>query len=120
MWSRRRLSHAQRKVALLRLPDWTVTGGLAGVGGERVVGGVAGAVVADLGEQAGGGHDALAVAEEGEEDRAVGVGSDGAGDLAGELADLLHDWSQRSDESDNGVATGVCARVRRRALWERL
>ena len=44
-------------------------GGLAGVGGERVVGRVAGAVVADLGEQAGGGHDALAVAEEGKEDR---------------------------------------------------
>ena len=39
-------------------------GGLAGVGGEAVGGGVAGAVVADLGEQAGGADDALGVAEQ--------------------------------------------------------
>ena len=82
-------------------------GGLAGVGGERVVGRVAGAVVADLGEQPGGGHDALGVAEEGEEDRAVGVGSGGAGDLAGELADLLDDRPQRGDEADHGGASCV-------------
>src|SRR4051794_41789787 len=48
-------------------------GGLAGVGGEGVAVRVAGAVVADLGEQAGGAHDALGVAEEAEEDRPVGV-----------------------------------------------
>ena len=61
-------------------------GCLSGIGGgERVVSRVAGAVVADLGEQPGGSHDALAVAEEGEEDRSVGMGSGGAGDLSGEL-----------------------------------
>ena len=75
MWLRRRLSQAQRNVALLRLPDWIVTGALAAVGGERVVGRVSGAVVADLGEQAGGGDDALGVAEERKEDFSVGVGS---------------------------------------------
>jgi len=48
-------------------------GSLARIGGERVVGRVAGAVVADLGEQAGGGDDALAVAKEGEEDRSVEI-----------------------------------------------
>jgi len=83
--------------------DW----GLAGVGGERVVGGVAGAVVADLGEQPGGGYDALGVAEEREEDRPVGVRFGGAGDLACELADLLNDGTQSSDEADHGGATCV-------------
>src|SRR5215218_3887062 len=77
--------------------------GLAGVGGEAVGCGIAGAVVADLGEQAGGGEDALGVAEEAEEDRSVGVGADGAGDLAGEQADLGDDRDQRGDESGDGV-----------------
>ena len=43
-------------------------GGLAGVGGERVAGGVACAVVADLGDQLGGGDDRLGVAEQRQED----------------------------------------------------
>jgi hypothetical protein len=58
-------------------------GSHAGVGRERVGGAVAVAVVADLGEQAGGADDALGVAEQAEEDRAVAMGADGAGDLAG-------------------------------------
>ncbi len=62
--------------------DW----GLAGVGGERVVGGVAPAVIADLGDQPGGGDSALLVAE----DRSVGVDPGSAGDLSGELAALLN------------------------------
>jgi hypothetical protein len=69
-------------------------GCLTGVSGEGIGGGVSGAVVADLGEQAGCGDDALGVAEEREEDLPVGVLADGAGDLAGELADLLNDWCE--------------------------
>ncbi len=76
-------------------------GCLSGVGGERLGAGVAGAVIADLGEQAGCGDDALAVAEEGQEDRSVWVGSEGASDLTGELADLLNDGSQRGDDGES-------------------
>jgi tight adherence protein C len=83
-------------------------GALAGVGGERVVCGVAGAVVADLGEQPSGGDGALWVAEEGEEDLPVWMGSDLAGDLACELADLFDDGLERGDESQHGAATSVC------------
>src|SRR3954453_9293249 len=54
-------------------------GCLAGDRFERGACGVTGAVVADLGEQLGGGDDGLGVAEEGEEDLAVLVGADGAG-----------------------------------------
>jgi len=54
-------------------------GGLAGVAGERVAVRVAGAAVADLGQQLrGGDHGAF---EQREEDRAVGVLADRAGDL---------------------------------------
>src|ERR1700758_593845 len=49
--------------------DW----GLAGVAGERVAGGVARAGVADLGEQGRGAHDGVGVAEQREEDPAVGM-----------------------------------------------
>ncbi len=79
----------------------------AGVGGEAVAGGVAGAVVADLGEQAGGADRARGVFEEREESRSVGVCADGAGDLAGELADLLDDWAQRCDDAEDGGASCV-------------
>src|SRR5439155_14917272 len=66
-------------------------GGLAAVCGERVAVGVAGAVVADLAEQAGGSDDALGVAEDRQEDRPVGVGANHAADLAGQFADLADD-----------------------------
>ena len=89
-------------------------GGLSGVGGEAVGGGVAGAVVADFGEQAGGGHDAFGVFEERQEDRSVGVRSDGAGDLAGELADLRDDRYQRGDESCDGAAVRFALQVAER------
>jgi hypothetical protein len=52
------------------------------VAGERVVAGVAGALVADLGEQDRGGHGALWVAERGQEDLAVGMRANSGGDLA--------------------------------------
>src|SRR5215217_3910467 len=83
-------------------------GGLAGVGGEAVGGRVAGAVVADLGQQAGGGDDALGIAEGAQEDWSVGVRADGAGDLAGEQADLLDDRAQGDDKSGDGGATCLC------------
>src|ERR1700761_2020566 len=50
-------------------------GGHAGVGGERVRGGVALAAVADLGQQRRGGDHALGVFEQREEDLPVGVGA---------------------------------------------
>jgi hypothetical protein len=81
--------------------------GLSGISGERVVGGVAVAVIADLGDQPGGCEDALAVTEEGEEDRPVRVRADSTGDLAGELADLLDDRAQRGSECDHGGASCV-------------
>jgi hypothetical protein len=77
---------------------------LSGVGGEHLGAGVAGTVIADLGEQAGCGDDALAVAEEGQEGRPVWVGSEGASDLTGELAYLLNDGSQRGDDAEYGSA----------------
>src|SRR5215210_1522611 len=82
-------------------------GGLAGVGGEAVSAWVAGAVVADLGQQTGRGDDALGIAEEAQEDRSVGVRVDGAGDLAREQADLFDDRAQGGDESGDGGATCV-------------
>ena len=64
-------------------------GCLAGVGGERVAGGVARAAVADLRQQLGRADHAVGLFEQREEDGAVGVLADGGGDLALEVADLL-------------------------------
>ena len=63
--------------------------GLAGDRFERGAAGVAFSVVADFGEQLGGGDDAFGVAEEREEDFAVVVGAQRARDLAGQQPDLL-------------------------------
>ena len=58
--SRRRLLHAQRKQATLRLPDSTATAAWPASPASASRGGVAGAAVADLGQQRGGGDDAVA------------------------------------------------------------
>ena len=65
--------------------------GHAGVGGEVLGGGVAGAVIADLGQEGRGADDAVGALEERQEDLTVGVCADGVADLCGEQADLFHD-----------------------------
>ena len=76
-------------------------GGLAGVGGERVSGGVTRPAVADLGEQLGGGHDAARVAKQRQEDLAIGVLVQSGGDLLGELLDLLDQRLDRRDQRED-------------------
>ena len=82
--------------------------GLAGVGGQRVARGVARPVIADLGQQAGCADHALWIAEQAQEDLPVGVAAHGAGDLAGELADLLDDRLKRRDQAEHGRSPRVC------------
>ena len=76
-------------------------GGLAGVGGERVAGGVAAAAVADLGQELRGADHAVGLFEQREEDGAVGVLADGGGDLPLELLDLLVDRRDRRDQTED-------------------
>ncbi len=78
---RRRLLHAQRNFACLRLPI-DRDGCSAAVGGDRVSVRVAPAAVADLGQQRGRADDRLASAEEAAEDLPVGVRVERLGDLA--------------------------------------
>jgi hypothetical protein len=69
------------------------------------LGWVAGTVIADLGEHAGGTDGAaLGILEE---DGSVGVRAHGACDLAGEPADLLDHQAQRRDEAENAGASCV-------------
>ncbi len=86
--------------------------GLAGVGGERVAGGVAGAAVADLGQQLGGGDHARAL-EQREEDLPVGMRADRGGDLPLELGDLRVERPDHRDEARARAAGGRRARARR-------
>ena len=94
-------------------------GRLAGDRLERDAGGVAFAAVTDLGEQLGGGDDALGVAEEREEDAAVVVGADGAGDLAGQELDLLDQGLERGDECEDDGAAGLELGLAGAAFWRR-
>src|SRR6202022_4411754 len=73
--------------------------GLAGVAGERVAGWVAGAAVADLGQQLGGGDEA--VLEQRQEDGAVGVGADRGLDLPLERPDLVNEGLERRDQAEH-------------------
>ena len=81
-------------------------GGHAAVGGERVAAGVARAAVADLGEQPGGRDHRAGVAKQRQEDLAVSVAADGAGDLALELADALDQRAQRGGQREHDPAPG--------------
>src|ERR1700694_6329885 len=77
-------------------------GRLAGVAGERITGWVAGATVADLGQQLGGGdHGAF---EQREKDLAVGMLADRGRDLALELLDLRVERSHRRDQREHELA----------------
>ena len=91
----------------------------AGVGGEVLGGGVAGAVVADLGQEGRGADHAVGVLEERQEDLAVGVRVDGVTDLGGEQADLFHDRSQRGDEREDESTAGVGFDLAGAAGWGR-
>ena len=97
---------APAEAGCLALAGLDRDGGLAGVGGERVTGRVARPAVADLGQQLGGGHDAAGVAEQREEDLAVGVLAHGGGDLLGELLDLLDQRLDRGDQGEHERAAG--------------
>src|SRR5579884_2118445 len=79
-------------------------GRLAGVASERFAGGVAGALIADLGEQDGGGESAVGAREGGEEDLPVRMCVDRVGDLAIEQRDLLDDRAQDGDQSADELA----------------
>jgi hypothetical protein len=63
----------------------------AGIGSQRLGARVADATVTDLGHEPSGGDGGLGIAKEQEEDRAVGMGSHGVGDLGGEEPYLLDD-----------------------------
>ena len=104
---RRRLLQAQRKQAALAFARLDRDRGVAGVGGERVAGGVARAAVADLGEQLGGGDHAVGVPEQREEDGAVGVLADGGRDLPLELLDLLVERLDHRDQRPHEFSAGA-------------
>ncbi len=72
--------------------------------------GIAGAAVADLGEQGGGADDRGAIAKETAEDLPVGMRVQAGGDPSVELDDLADDDLQRSDERerDTSSAAGLC------------
>ena len=53
----------------------------------------------------------LGVAEEREEDLAVGVAAEGAGDLAGQELDLLDERLERGDEAEHDGAAGFASRA---------
>ena len=79
-------------------------GRLAAVAGERGLGGLAVAAVADFGDQAGGADRGLGVAEQRAEDRAVGVVVQAGAEFAGQLGDLGDDRLQRGDEREDDLA----------------
>src|ERR1700759_5141036 len=83
--ARRRWSHAHRNCACLALPDSTATGGLAGVGGERSVGGVALAAVADLGDHRRGAQPRVWGDEQRAECRPIGMRVERVADLDTQL-----------------------------------
>src|SRR5664279_1557042 len=92
---------APPEVGCLAFAGLDSDGGLAGVSGERVAGWVAGAAVADLGQQLGGSHDAARVAEQRQEDLTVGVLSQRGRDLLSELLDLVDERRDRRDQREH-------------------
>ncbi len=78
-------------------------GGLAGVGSDRVAVGVAGAAVADLGQQGRGADDRVAAAKERTKDLPVGVRVKRTGDLGVEIGDLGDHRLERAHERQHDL-----------------
>jgi hypothetical protein len=78
--------------------------GLPGVGGERAVGRVAVAAVADLAEHGGGADRPLGVSEQRAERRPVDVVGQRGADLGGQLGDPGHQRFQRGDDGEHDLA----------------
>jgi hypothetical protein len=104
---RSRLLHPHRKGGCLAFAGFDRDRGLAGVAGERVAGWVARAAVADLGQQLGRGDHAARVAEQRQEDLAIGVLAQRGRDLAVELLDLGDERPDRRDQREHERSAGA-------------
>ena len=91
-------------------------GGLAAIGRQGLVGWVARAAVAHLGEHGRGGDDALGVLEQGPEGVAVGVIVQRSTDLAGQLADTRHERLERGDQRQHDLPARLGLQLARSAL----
>jgi hypothetical protein len=102
---RKRLLQAQRKVTPRCLPEGPGDRGDAGFGGELVVGGEAGPVVAEFGEDLGGVDGPTA--REALDERAIGVLGQRGRDRRGELLDLGAEGRENRDQGLDQFAAGL-------------